>query len=87
MWHYFITGLLSFCASVQAYSSGAPGGQCDQMVPQHNAQPQSGSSPYNIVLSAEKYGCPNEEITGTEVHGRDALYFFLIKHRIFILPK
>lgn len=74
MWQYFITGLLSLCASVQAFSSGAPGGQCDQMVPQHNAQPQSGSSPYNIVLSEEKYGCQNQEITGTAVYRRYALY-------------
>ena len=38
--------------TIHGYSSGAPGGQCQMMMPQHGAKPQDpGTSPFNITVS------------------------------------
>ncbi|XP_053384592.1 putative defense protein 1 [Mercenaria mercenaria] len=80
MWHYLFTGLLSLCVGVRGYSSGAPGGQCDQMVPGHRVAAQSVASPYTILLSAEQYTCPNDEIIVT-VNGSSSFKGFLCEAR------
>lgn len=77
---YFLAGLLSLCVGVHGYSSGAPGGQCNQMVPGHRVDPQSATSPYSITLSAEEYSCPDEEITVT-INGSSSFKGFLCEPR------
>lgn len=39
------------CGIVQAYSSGAPIEECGTMTPRHHVDPQTGPSPYDIILS------------------------------------
>lgn len=80
MWIYVIAGLLPYCINVHGYSTGAPNGQCDQMVPGHGADAQTGNSPYRIILSAETYTCPDEELTVT-VNGTSPFMGFLCQPR------
>ncbi|KAL0848994.1 hypothetical protein ABMA28_013376 [Loxostege sticticalis] len=67
---YSAVVLLALVAYAQAYSSGAPEGSCDDMIPRHPVDPQKSKAPYTITTSTKvvKAGTPMEVV----ISGKDA---------------
>ncbi|WAR18965.1 DFP2-like protein [Mya arenaria] len=62
---FLLAALLPHIRLGTAYSTGAPSGQCDRMIPGHGVRPQMGPAPYIIKFSQPTFGCPEDNITVT----------------------
>ncbi|CRL00397.1 CLUMA_CG013664, isoform A [Clunio marinus] len=72
---------------VQGYSSGAPAEECSTMTPRHGVEPQTGPSPYDIIL--DKNNIRAGETVGITIRGRsndDTFKGLLVQARVGDTP-
>lgn len=72
---------------VQGYSGGAPDSECKTMTPRHHVDPQSGPSPYDIILDKKNIRAGETVLVTIKGRGKDdTIKGLLVQARIGETP-
>lgn len=78
---------LTAVVSTNAYSAGAPGEACFDMIPQHHVDPQSSKAPYRIQLSKNQLRSGDRvDITISGLSQSDTIKGFMVQARVGETP-